>query len=70
MARWGSGPSSGRCRPRGSLGWPRWCGRGLGSSLAWAQAEVVHEGVHYDFEVDTTATEALECARLIAAHVR
>ncbi|WP_138901179.1 chloramphenicol phosphotransferase CPT [Streptomyces albidochromogenes] len=37
--------------------------------MAAAQAEVVHEGVFYDLEVDTTRTEALVCARTIAAHV-
>jgi chloramphenicol 3-O phosphotransferase len=38
--------------------------------MAASQAEVVHRGVVYDLEVDTTHTEALECARAIAAHVR
>jgi len=38
--------------------------------LAASQAEVVHLGVSYDLRVDTTRTEALECAREIAAHVR
>lgn len=37
--------------------------------MALLQAEVVHHGVVYDLEVDTTHTEALECARIIAAHV-
>jgi chloramphenicol 3-O phosphotransferase len=37
--------------------------------MAAAQADVVHEGVAYDVEVDTTHTESLECARTIAAHV-
>jgi chloramphenicol 3-O phosphotransferase len=37
--------------------------------MAAAQAEVVHQGVLYDVEVDTTHTEALACARAIAAHV-
>ncbi|MFI7504003.1 chloramphenicol phosphotransferase CPT [Streptomyces sp. NPDC049687] len=37
--------------------------------MAAAQAEVVHEGVFYDLEVDTTRTESLECARSIAAHL-
>ncbi len=37
--------------------------------MAASQADVVHEGVHYDVEVDTTRTEALVCARTIAAHV-
>jgi len=30
---------------------------------------VVHQGVVYDVRVDTTHTEALECAREIAARV-
>jgi chloramphenicol 3-O phosphotransferase len=38
--------------------------------MAVSQAEVVHQGVVYDLEVDTTNTESLECARIIAAHVR
>lgn len=37
--------------------------------MAAAQAEIVHKGVDYDVEVDTSHTESLECARLIAAHV-
>jgi chloramphenicol 3-O phosphotransferase len=37
--------------------------------MAASQAEIVHKGVVYDVEVDTSNTEALECARLIAAHV-
>ncbi len=35
--------------------------------LAASQAEVVHLGVSYDLQVDTTRTESLECAREIAA---
>ncbi|MEV5974123.1 chloramphenicol phosphotransferase CPT [Streptomyces sp. NPDC051921] len=38
--------------------------------MAAQQAEIVHEGVVYDLEVDTSRTESLECARAIAAHVR
>jgi chloramphenicol 3-O phosphotransferase len=38
--------------------------------MAAAQAKLVHQGVEYDLEVDTTHAEAIECARLIAAHVR
>ncbi|QYX79367.1 chloramphenicol phosphotransferase CPT [Streptomyces akebiae] len=38
--------------------------------MAVAQADLVHRGVHYDLEVDTTHTESLTCARAIAAHVR
>ena len=37
--------------------------------MAVSQAEMVHKGVAYDLEVDTTHTEALACARTIAAHV-
>ncbi|MFC8509993.1 chloramphenicol phosphotransferase CPT [Streptomyces sp. NPDC057411] len=42
--------------------------RALG--MAALQADLVHEGVTYDVEVDTTHTESLDCARAIAAHVR
>lgn len=37
--------------------------------MAESQADVVHEGVKYDLEVDTSYTGSLECARAIAAHV-
>lgn len=37
--------------------------------MAESQAERVHRGVTYDLEVDTTHTEALECARTIAANL-
>jgi chloramphenicol 3-O phosphotransferase len=37
--------------------------------MAATQAEAVHDGVVYDLGVDTTRTEALECARIIAARV-
>jgi chloramphenicol 3-O phosphotransferase len=37
--------------------------------MAASQAEVVHRGVTYDLEVDTTHTESLESARAIAARV-
>lgn len=37
--------------------------------MAAAQAALVHEGVGYDVEVDTSRTPALDCARVIAAHV-
>ena len=37
--------------------------------MAASQAEMVHRGVVYDVEVDTSHTESLECARVIAAHV-
>ncbi|MFB7254496.1 chloramphenicol phosphotransferase CPT [Streptomyces nojiriensis] len=35
--------------------------------MAAAQADAVHRGVTYDLEVDTTRTESLECARIIAS---
>jgi chloramphenicol 3-O phosphotransferase len=35
--------------------------------MAAAQAELVHQGVLYDLQVDTTHTEALACAQVIAA---
>jgi chloramphenicol 3-O phosphotransferase len=38
--------------------------------MAASQAELVHRGVLYDLEVDTTRTESLACARAIAARVR
>ncbi|MER8220839.1 chloramphenicol phosphotransferase CPT [Streptomyces sp. NPDC094143] len=37
--------------------------------MAASQARIVHEGMTYDVEVDTTRTESLDCARVIAAHV-
>jgi chloramphenicol 3-O phosphotransferase len=40
------------------------------TGMAALQADLVHQGVVYDLEVDTTLTEALECARLIAAQVQ
>jgi chloramphenicol 3-O phosphotransferase len=39
------------------------------TGMAAAQAEAVHQGVAYDLQVDTTHTEALDCARAIAASV-
>ncbi|MGW7332099.1 chloramphenicol phosphotransferase CPT [Streptomyces sp. NPDC054840] len=36
--------------------------------MAAAQADSVHRGVTYDIEVNTTRTESLECARIIASH--
>jgi chloramphenicol 3-O phosphotransferase len=38
--------------------------------MAASQAEMVHRGVVYDLEVDTTHTESLDCARTIAAQVK
>ncbi|MER5893148.1 chloramphenicol phosphotransferase CPT [Streptomyces sp. NPDC001876] len=37
--------------------------------MAVLQAETVHRGVVYDLEVDTTHTESLDCARVVAGHV-
>ncbi|MGW2177826.1 chloramphenicol phosphotransferase CPT [Streptomyces sp. NPDC001732] len=37
--------------------------------MAALQADLVHRGVTYDLEVDTTRQESMECARIIAAHV-
>jgi chloramphenicol 3-O phosphotransferase len=37
--------------------------------MATAQAELVHNGVLCDLEVDTTNTQSLDCARVIAAQV-
>ena len=54
--------SCGRRRARGRARRPR---RGMAAS----QADLVHQGVVYDLEVDTTHTESMECARTIAAHV-
>ncbi|MFI0241963.1 chloramphenicol phosphotransferase CPT [Streptomyces sp. NPDC016845] len=39
------------------------------TGMAAQQAELVHKGVTYDVVVDTTRTEALDCAREIARHV-
>jgi chloramphenicol 3-O phosphotransferase len=38
--------------------------------MAESQADLVHQGVVYDLEVDTTHTEAMACAKTIASHVR
>ncbi len=38
--------------------------------MAASQAEMVHLGVVYDLEVDTTHMESLDCARAIAARVK
>jgi chloramphenicol 3-O phosphotransferase len=37
--------------------------------MAASQAMIVHEGVQYDLQVDTTTNTALECATTIAAYV-
>jgi chloramphenicol 3-O phosphotransferase len=39
------------------------------TGMAAAQATIVHEGVRYDVEVDTSHAESLDCARAIAARV-
>jgi chloramphenicol 3-O phosphotransferase len=39
------------------------------AGMAASQADLVHQGVGYDLEVDTTRAEALDCARLIAARL-
>jgi chloramphenicol 3-O phosphotransferase len=39
------------------------------AGMAAAQAELVHRGASYDLEVDSSHTEALECAREIAARL-
>ncbi|MDT0263689.1 hypothetical protein RM423_20145 [Jatrophihabitans sp. DSM 44399] len=39
------------------------------TGMAASQAEIVHQGVVYDLEVDTNHTESLDCARTIAARV-
>jgi chloramphenicol 3-O phosphotransferase len=39
------------------------------AGMAASQADVVHQGIAYDLQVDTTHTEALDCARAIAARV-
>ncbi|MEV0593345.1 chloramphenicol phosphotransferase CPT [Nonomuraea cavernae] len=38
--------------------------------MAVSQADVVHRGVFYDLEVDTTHSESMECARTIAAQIK
>ena len=38
--------------------------------MAASQAELVHEGIVYDLQVDTTHTEALQSAQAIAASLR
>ena len=39
------------------------------AGMAEAQADLVHRGVVYDLEVDTTGSESLECARIIATRM-
>jgi chloramphenicol 3-O phosphotransferase len=40
------------------------------TGMAVSQADLVHQGVMYDLEVDTTHAESMQCARTIAAHLR
>ena len=40
------------------------------AGMASKQADVVHRGVAYGLEVDTTRTGSMDCARTIAAHLR
>jgi chloramphenicol 3-O phosphotransferase len=39
------------------------------AGMAAQQADVVHKGVRYDLNVDTTDTDPADCARTIAAHI-
>ncbi len=56
------------CDPEAAAG--RELARGDRSAgMAAAQAELVHQGVSYDLEVDSSHAEALECARVIAARL-
>jgi len=54
------GAAAGREAPRGDRV----------SGMAASQADAVHQGVAYDVQVDTTHTEAMQCARTIAAHAQ
>jgi chloramphenicol 3-O phosphotransferase len=38
--------------------------------MAASQAELVHRDIAYDLQVDTTHTDALECAQAIAAYAQ
>lgn len=40
------------------------------AGMAAKQADVVHQGVTYDLEVDTTHTTSMDCGRTIAEHLR
>jgi chloramphenicol 3-O phosphotransferase len=37
--------------------------------MAAQQAVIVHDGVKYDVEVDTSRTESIDCARSIARYL-
>jgi len=39
------------------------------AGMAASQAELVHRGIVYDLQVDTTHSEALDCAQAIAARL-
>ncbi|HZE41515.1 MAG TPA: chloramphenicol phosphotransferase CPT [Stackebrandtia sp.] len=57
-----------RCDPRVAAG--REAARGdRVAGMAASQAELVHRGVRYDLEVDTTDTASPECARAIAGRL-
>ena len=57
-----------RCEPEVAAGREIARGDRVGG-MAASQATEVHEGVRYDVEVDTTHTESIVCARVIAAHI-
>ncbi len=57
-----------RCDPAIAVGREIARGDRVGG-MAASQAEVVHQGVAYDIEVDTSRTESIDCARAIAARV-
>ena len=38
--------------------------------MAEGQALIVHQGITYDVEVDTSHTGSIDCARTIAAYVK
>ena len=40
------------------------------TGMAASQAGLVHQGVKYDLEVDTTHAEAIDCARTSALHLK
>ena len=57
-----------RCDPEIATG--REIARGNRTAgMAASQAETVHQGVVYDIEIDTSHTESLDCARVIAGRV-
>lgn len=58
-----------RCDPRVAAA--RESGRGdRPAGMAAGQADIVHHGVGYDVEVDTSRASSADCARVIAAHVQ